>query len=153
MPSQIKVDEIKNVAGQYKIKTNVLEGQTTADSIAIQTGATTTVLQAGIAKAMYNLNSMSTLANNHSLNISSTDDDGTGDFGLHYTSNFENVNYLMTHAVDDGGASTAVFTVDRTYGTNTTAAMDIEASYVTATNNRTASDGYGWMGTIFGDLA
>ena len=35
MPSQIKVDEIKNVAGQYKIKTNVLEGQTTADSIDI----------------------------------------------------------------------------------------------------------------------
>ena len=33
MPSQIKVDEIKNVAGQYKIKTNVFEGQTTAGSI------------------------------------------------------------------------------------------------------------------------
>jgi len=132
---------------------NTIQGKTTADSIAIKTGATTTVLQAGIAKAMYNLTSMSTLANNHSLNISSTDDDGTGDFGLHYTSNFANVNYLMTHAVDDGGASTAVFTVDRTYGTNTTAAMDIEAQYVTATNNRTAADGYGWMGTLFGDLA
>ena len=36
MPSQIKVDEIKNVAGQYKIKTNVFEGQTTAGSITVQ---------------------------------------------------------------------------------------------------------------------
>ena len=38
MPSQIKVDEIKNVAGQYKIKTNVLEGQTTANNMTINAG-------------------------------------------------------------------------------------------------------------------
>ena len=46
MPSQIKVDEIKNVAGQYKIKTNVFEGQTTAGSITVQgEGSATTNLQ------------------------------------------------------------------------------------------------------------
>ena len=36
MPSQIKVDEIKNVAGQYEIKTNTFKGQTTGGSIAVQ---------------------------------------------------------------------------------------------------------------------
>ena len=51
MPSQIKVDEIKNVAGQYKIKTNVFEGQTTAGSITVQSeGTATTNLQQGLAK-------------------------------------------------------------------------------------------------------
>ena len=50
MPSQIKVDEIKNVAGQYKIKTNVFEGQTTAGSITVQgEGTATTNLQQGLA--------------------------------------------------------------------------------------------------------
>ena len=51
MPSQIKVDEIKNVAGQYEIKTNTFKGQTTAGSIAVQgEGTNTTNLQQGIAK-------------------------------------------------------------------------------------------------------
>ena len=46
MPSQIKVDEIKNVAGQYEIKTNTFKGQTTAASIAVQgEGTATTNLQ------------------------------------------------------------------------------------------------------------
>ena len=114
MPSQIKVDEIKNVAGQYKIKTNVLEGQTTADSIDIQTGATTTVLQKSMLKATMHLNALGSNALSETLNISSIDDDGTGDFGIHFSSNFNTVNYVMTHAVNDGGASTAMFSIDMT---------------------------------------
>ena len=58
MPSQIKVDEIKNVAGQYKIKTNVLEGQTTAGSITVQgEGTNTTNLQQGLLKNFLNISS------------------------------------------------------------------------------------------------
>ena len=153
MPSQIKVDEIKNVAGQYKIKTNVLEGQTTADSIDIQTGATTTVLQKSMLKATMHLNALGSNALSETLNISSIDDDGTGDFGIHFSSNFNTVNYVMTHAVNDGGATTAMFSIDMTYGTNTTAAADIEHVYVTATDNRTNADAYGTMLTFCGDLA
>ena len=52
MPSQIKVDEIKNVAGQYKIKTDTFEGQTTAGSITVQgEGTATTNMQSGLCKA------------------------------------------------------------------------------------------------------
>ena len=153
MPSQIKVDEIKNVAGQYKIKTNVLEGQTTADSIDIQTGATTTVLQKSMLKATMHLNALGSNALSETLNISSIDDDGTGDFGIHFSSNFNTVNYVMTHAVNDGGASTAMFSIDMTYGTNTTASLDIEHVYVTSTTNRTNGDAYGTMLTFCGDLA
>ena len=51
MPSQIKVDEIKNVAGQYKIKTDTFEGQSTASTINITTGSVTTNLSNVIAKS------------------------------------------------------------------------------------------------------
>ena len=51
MPSHIKVDEIKNVAGQYEIKTNTFKGQTTGGSIAVQgEGTATTNLQQGLNK-------------------------------------------------------------------------------------------------------
>ena len=80
MPSQIKVDEIKNVAGQYKIKTNVFEGQTNAGSIAVQgEGTATTNLQQGLSKHWISVN-MSTAAVNDSFNAGSLTDNGTGDF-------------------------------------------------------------------------
>ena len=88
-----------------------------------------------------------------SFNISSVDDDGTGDFGIHFSNNFNTANYVMTHAVNDGGASTAQFATDITYGTNTTATTDIENHYVTAGDNRTNADSYGIMITFCGRLA
>ena len=105
-------------------------------------------------KATLHLNSIpSTPVESESLNISSVDDDGPGDFGLHFSNNFNTTNYIMTTGANDGGASTAVFTLDQTYGTNTTSATDIEASFITATDNRSPSDGYGWFMTFCGDLA
>ena len=59
----------------------------------------------------------------------------------------------MTHAVNDGGASTAQFATDITYGTNTTATTDIENHYVTAGDNRTNYDYYNAYLAIIGDLA
>ena len=77
MPSQIKVDEIKNVAGQYKIKTNVFEGQTTAGSITVQgEGTATTNLQQGLTKAWLQHNSSHAIQD--SFNFSSITDGGTG---------------------------------------------------------------------------
>ena len=88
-----------------------------------------------------------------SFNISSVDDDGTGDYGLHFSNNFNTVNYVMTHASNDGGASSAIIVTDLTYGTNTTAAVDVEQVYVDANTNRTNADGYGIMLMFAGDLA
>ena len=89
MPSQIKVDEIKNVAGQYKIKTNIFEGQTTAGSITVQgEGTATTNLQQGLNKVWFTLGMDA--VQDDSFNCSSVDDDGTGDFGIHFTNAFNN---------------------------------------------------------------
>ena len=108
MPSQIKVDEIKNVAGQYKIKTNVFEGQTTAGSIALQgEGTATTNLQQGVAKSWCNLNGQSTAAIQDSFNTTSMSDAGTGLYDTTFTNNMNNDDYCATGAagelVDNGG--------------------------------------------------
>ena len=108
MPSQIKVDEIKNVAGQYKIKTNVFEGQTTAGSIALQgEGTATTNLQQGVAKSWCNLNGQSTAAIQDSFNTTSMSDAGTGLYDTTFTNNMNNDDYCATGAagelVDYGG--------------------------------------------------
>ena len=95
MPSQIKVDEIKNVAGQYKIKTNVLEGQTTAGSITVQgEGTNTTNLQQGLAKAWLQATSAAALSD--SFNIASTTDDGVGTYSYTLTNNMGNNQWSMT---------------------------------------------------------
>ena len=95
MPSQIKVDEIKNVAGQYEIKTNTFKGQTTAGSIAVQgEGTATTNLQQGLLKCSMDLNGTGTIALHDSFNISSAADNGTGIYTPSYTNVFANINYV-----------------------------------------------------------
>ena len=102
MPSQIKVDEIKNVAGQYKIKTNVFEGQTTAGSITVQgEGTATTNLQQGLCKhwitydhdgeSGYSDVSGTTLRD--SFNTSSVTDSATGIGEPNFTNNMNNTKY------------------------------------------------------------
>ncbi len=87
MPSQIKVDEIKNVAGQYKIKTDTFEGQSTANNMTINSGnitlkgegTATTNLQKGLAKAWFaQMSASGQSVNGDSLNYSSYTDPGTG---------------------------------------------------------------------------
>ena len=98
MPSQIKVDEIKNVAGQYKIKTNVFEGQTTAGSIALQgEGTATTNLQQGLNKVWVNLDGAGTFNEaGDSFNVTSLNDGGTGHYGVTYTNVMSNALYCYT---------------------------------------------------------
>ena len=151
--STIKVDTYLTRGGASEIAIDKLKGVSTADSIAIQTGATTTVLQKGMLKTAVHFNSLGGNVLSENLNVSSVDDDGTGDFGIHFSNNFNTANYVMTHAVNDGGASTAQFATDITYGTNTTATTDIENHYVTAGDNRTNADSYGIMITFCGRLA
>ena len=93
MPSQIKVDEIKNVAGQYKIKTNVLEGQTTAGSISVQgEGTATTNLQQGLCKVWQQAQGDS-ITPTDSFNVSNITDNGTGTFTTNFTNNIVNAFY------------------------------------------------------------
>ena len=111
MPSQIKVDEIKNVAGQYEIKTNTFKGQTTAGSITVQgEGSATTNLQQGLVKAWVN-HDQATVNDSH--NVGSVTDNGSGDYGTNFTSNMANANYSAGGiGVHDGGSYTRIQTYD-----------------------------------------
>ena len=95
MPSQIKVDEIKNVAGQYEIKTNTFKGQTDAHNITInKSAAVTMILRTGIAPTWsYNNSSASPI---DGINISSGTDNGTGDYTFTFSTNMPDSNYVIT---------------------------------------------------------
>ena len=107
MPSQIKVDEIKNVAGQYEIKTNTFKGQTTAGSINVQgEGTATTNLQQGLSKAWGAVTNAAGVTN--TLNFASGTDHGTGDFSYTLTNAYANVNHVMASSASSAGAGRMV---------------------------------------------
>ena len=94
MPSQIKVDEIKNVAGQYEIKTNTFKGQPTGGSIAVQgEGTATTNLQQGLNKQWIAFNMNGTIGD--SFNTTSITDIDAGDFNITITNAYANIHYAM----------------------------------------------------------
>jgi len=135
-----------------EIKVDTLTGKTTAGDITVTVGSTATAkLEQGLVKCWINANSAKTTIND-SLNISSLDDDGAGDFGLNYTTSFSTVNYSWSGGLEDGGTTTAMWQVDFTNGTNATGSTDFESYYVTASNNRTNNDNYCHL-NFLGDLA
>jgi len=110
MPSQIKVDEIKNVAGQYKIKTDTLEGQSTTNNMTINSGnitvkgegTATTNLQQGLAKAWAAAAIDAAMTN--SFNLSTGTDHGTGDFSYPLINVYANANHVMAASTSSAGA-------------------------------------------------
>jgi hypothetical protein len=89
---------------------------------------------------------------NTSLNVSSLDDDGTGDGGINFTSSLDSVNYAIVVASQDGGSNSPVRDHDVTDGTQAASSYDFETFYVTSTNNRTDNDCRTYSAK-FGDLA
>ena len=117
MPSQIKVDEIKNVAGQYEIKTNTFKGQTTAGSITVQgEGTATTNLQQGLAKVWVNFDGSATdAAASDSFNLTSMTDNGTGDYTVTINNDFSAATYACPISVGSGsGAGRYIGTIKDT---------------------------------------
>ena len=152
MPSQIKVDEIKNVAGQYEIKTDTFKGQTTAGSITVQgEGTNTTNLQQGLCKSWISYRGTSTVEIRDSLNVGSLTDNGTGDYKITFTNNMGNNLYPVTMASDhDSGShfSTACIDHDATLPVATT---QYEVNYLDQTNNM--RDAVYCHEAVHGDLA
>ena len=149
MPSQIKVDEIKNVAGQYEIKTDTFKGQTTAGSINVQgEGTATTNLQQGLAKGWVNFNS-STVARD-SFNISTLDDDGTGDYTAHFTTAFSNDDFSVTSGGANGSASATAYHLS-TFD-HSTSSVEMESFAVSAASVAKADRSQNNM-MAHGDLA
>ena len=109
MPSQIKVDEIKNVAGQYEIKTDTFKGQTTAGSITVQgEGSATTNLQQGLAKSflIYEMEVSSPTAAD-SFNHSSITDNAQGYNTITLSSAMNSINYVTLTGYGRGASGTA----------------------------------------------
>ena len=138
-------------------KVNTLTGTTTAGSISVtgEGNSTTTNLQQGLAKAWTHFQGTSTAAHvdSNNFNTSSVDDDGTGDYGLHFTNNMGNATYAVTFGLDDDGSSSVVLNADTSNGTMATGNFDFESYYVNSTNNRTNYDYANIYIVVHGDLA
>jgi hypothetical protein len=87
-----------------------------------------------------------------SFNISSIDDDGTGDFGLNFSTSMSNANYSVAHATNDMASGGSYHWADLTSGTQSTSSFDGETGYISSTANRTNYDGQAFM-VVHGDLA
>ena len=159
MPSQIKVDEIKNVAGQYKIKTNVLEGQTTAGSISIQgEGTNTLILQQGLTKVWchwVNDTSQATNGIYDSFNVSGLTDVGSGASRFGYTTNMGQAVYSVpTGGMHDGGTYVVDVYLDHDEPPTTSQIdFDILQESSNASGIGTRQDDGLWSMSILGDLA
>ena len=151
MPSQIKVDEIKNVAGQYEIKTNTFKGQTTAGSIAVQgEGTATTNLQQGLLKYWNAFNGAGG-SSYDSLNNASVTDHGTNDHTFTFTTAFASNNYTVSFGGgnnDGSGGSFHMMICDHHFSTY----LRCFGGY----SDGTANYGYEWQRNhlqLAGDLA
>ena len=88
-----------------------------------------------------------------SLNVSSHDDDGTGDGGVNFTSNMDGAaTYSISMGVDDAGSSSPIYVVNLTQGTQASGAFDYESAYANSSHDRTNSDAVRFV-SVHGDLA
>tara|TARA_A100001037_G_C14745239_1_gene455023 strand:+ start:47 stop:505 length:459 start_codon:yes stop_codon:yes gene_type:complete len=95
--SRVVVNEIEAKVGNDitfndTVKIDTIKGKTTAGSVTVQGENTnTTNLQQGLTKAWFTLGMDAVF--DDSFNCSSEDDDGSGDFGIHFTNAFNNALY------------------------------------------------------------
>ncbi len=130
MASELRVTTIANNAGTESVDTTyVINGSAKTYSL-------------------WNMGSLSgtggTTGIDTSLNVSSMDDDGAGDFGINFTNSFSSVNYTATSATSSG--SRRVLTRN---GTVTASAMD----GLTRNDSNSNSDAAACSVTMHGDLA
>jgi len=150
MPSQIKVDEIKNVAGQYEIKTNTFKGQTTAGSIAVQgEGTATTNLQQGLAKCWLRMDGGGTIAINDSLNITSITDQATGNYRVAIANDMANANYAATTGAGGAASNQTLMNCSTPGDALGAGTIDLDLQYA----HQTANDPEVVSFALHGDLA
>ena len=131
MASELRVNTLKDAAGSNEVAMEYVANGSAKAWIDIPSG------QASI---------------NDSLNVSSLDDDGTGDGGINLTSSFGSVNYSIAMGVEDGAGSRAIRAHDLTRTTKVAGGYDFETFYLNASNDRTNVDMQSFS-TMFGDLA
>ena len=138
---------------------NTLTGKTSAGSIVVtgEGGSTTTNLQQGVAKSWINYKQAATFVTNDSFNISSVNDDGTGDGDTNYTNNFGNANYAAVggSARESENATNAYWTFptrgsDSVYSTSSTS---WRSGYNPSSDALNVADCFLNLISIHGDLA
>ena len=87
-----------------------------------------------------------------SMNVSSLDDDGTGDGGVNLTSSMDGVNYAVCAGMEDKSSVSVVADATVTTGTQTASSYDFETAYVNSSTNRTNEDRRVYF-SVLGDLA
>ncbi len=148
------------------IVTDTITGKSTATTITIGStpvvsasansmtirgeGSNQTSIQQGLAKSWIHVANDQSI--NDSLNISSLDDDGTGDYGININNDFSNATWAFTFGHDDQAHSTIILSTEISQGTQAAGAVDIEQIYVNSSINRTHYDGVFAM-TCHGDLS
>ena len=127
-----------------------LTGKTSAGSITVTSegGAATQSLQQGLAKAWVNFNGQGTIAARDSFNLSSLDDNGTGDYGVNVSSVFSSANHSAHSTCDAIGnySNTEINNVAST-GINSIRCWNdnpatIDPSLVFATSTETSHNGW-----------
>ena len=127
------------------------EGIGSASAIAGE-GTASTNLQQGLVKCWSHI-SADGASILDSFNVSSHDDDGTGDGGIHINNDMSSANYVVQLTVDDGGAGSSVNVIEVTNGTQAAGSFDYENNYVnSASDNRTAFNVDRYI-AVLGDLA
>ena len=87
-----------------------------------------------------------------SFNVSSHDDDGTGDGGVNISSSMSNNDYAISAMASDAGANNVITTIELTQNTEATGSFDYEIAFNNTGTDRTNHDA-NRMTTIHGDLA
>jgi len=80
-----------------ELKVDKFTGVTTAGSISVTSGSTTTNLQKGLANMVINYDQIADTVRS-SLNVSSVDDDATGKFTINFSASFNDINYSPSSA-------------------------------------------------------
>lgn len=121
------------------------------DTVQSSGGGAVTLTNQSAAKALCHVSADGATASN-TLNISSLDDDGTGDRGINFSSNMGNATYIVTLTSEDGNSGSLNRTCDVSDGTMATGAFDFEC---VMTNNLTARSNTDTtnLACVHGDLA
>ena len=134
------------------LKVDDLRGNTAAGNITITSegGSATMQLQQGLGKVWFHFDGTSTAAIDDSFNVSSLDDDGTGQYGINYTNNMSGSHYAVGGNYANGNDSNTLRSM--TFHTTTTSTVDMDGWYQSGSTT-TQQDGTDNRGIVMGDLA
>ena len=114
-------------------------------------GSVTTNLQQGLVKSW--IKPAADLASiSDSFNVSSLDDDGTGNGGVNFSNAMSNADYVILGLTQDQNTTDFTRQCDITDGTQAAGTYDFEVYAVSSSANRTNSDTQAYFATT-GDLA